>query len=405
MINTIIYFFFSALTLFNCNLKNHPERNNLFQDSIKKQDSLNKITLTQNEQDTIWISAVGDLMCHIAELDDAKKSDGSYDFSHFFDVIKTFTDITNLSFGNFETVTAGAGMRFTGYPTFNSPDEFAYAIKDAGFDVLTTANNHCLDRGFTGIERTIKILNDCGAYQTGTFNTEESGNEILIVNEKGIRLGILAYTYGTNGINPPAGKSFCVNYIDLNKIREDVSGAKNLGCDKIIVCIHWGEEYQRFPNSNQKRIADELFNMGVDIVFGSHPHVIQPMETRTVSDSDNGEKKVFIIYSMGNFISNQRKRYTDSGVIVNLQLIKNKKSNQTIIGKIDFVPTYVSTSTGSFKILPVRECLYAVENNLTDSRYYFPSDYSRLKEVWSETTNHLTNEKCEIYPADLMMDK
>ena len=145
--------------------------------------------------------------------------------------------------------------------------------------------------------------------------------------------------------------------------------------------------------------------MGVDIVFGSHPHVIQPMETRTVSDSDNREKKVFIIYSMGNFISNQRKRYTDSGVIVNLQLIKNKKSNQTVIGKIDFVPTYVSTSTGSFKILPVQETIYAVENNLTDSRYYFPSDYSRIKEVWSETTNHLTNEKYEIYPAELMMDK
>ena len=400
-IRFILFISLSLFTFSNCNLKVKSADDLMLQDSMKIQDSIKKGQEKIKEQDTIWISCVGDLMCHSQELSEASKSKGDYDFTPFFDVIKPFTSWANLTFGNFETVTAGADKSFTGYPTFNSPDEFAYACKDAGFDVLTTANNHCLDRGFPGIEKTIKVLNDLGAYQTGTSATEEQSNEILIVNEKGIRLGILAYTFSTNGISPPSDKKFCVNYINLAKMKEDIEAARRLGCDKIIVCIHWGEEYQRTPNANQKKIADELFSYGADIIFGSHPHVIQPMETRTISDTGGISKKVFIIYSMGNFISNQRKRYTDGGVIVNLQIIRNNKTNTTFINKITYIPTYVSTNKSGFKILPVQESIYAIKNKITDSPYYFPSDYSRLQEVWEETTNHLTNEASEIYPADL----
>jgi poly-gamma-glutamate synthesis protein (capsule biosynthesis protein) len=400
MIQYFLYIAFSFITFINCNNIETNRGAALNQDSIKKQDSLKKIP----EQDTIWISAAGDLMCHGAQLSDARRTNG-YDFSHMFDVIAPIVDWANLTFGNFETVTAGADKNFTGYPTFNTPDDFAFSIKKAGFDVLTTANNHCLDRGFAGIQRTIEVLNECGAMQTGTAASEEHSNEVLVINEKGVRIAVLAYTFGTNGINPPSGKEYCVNYINLQKMKEDVSAAKNLGVDKIVVCIHWGTEYERNPNSGQKKVADELFDMGVDIIFGSHPHVIQPMETRTITDEKGNPKKVFIIYSMGNFISNQRKRYTDSGVIVSLQLIKNNKTGITIINTIDYTPTYVSTAGNSFKVIPVRESIYAVKNNLTNSRYYFPGDYSRLLEVWDETTSHLTNETYDIYPSGLMMDE
>jgi len=350
--------------------------------------------------DTIWISAVGDLMCHGAQLEDARKSDGSYDFNHMFSLVKPILSEVDLAFGNFETVLAGADKKFTGYPTFNTPDEYAVALKEAGFDVLTTANNHCLDRGFYGISRTIEILENLGFYRTGTFASEEESNQILIVNIKGIRLGVLAYTYGTNGINPPAGKQYCVAYINTTKMKEDIIAAKKLGVDKIIVCIHWGEEYQRNPNANQKKIAKELFETGVDIIFGSHPHVIQPMEVKTVVGENGKEKKVFIIYSMGNFISNQRKRYTDSGVIVRLRLIKNNNTGETTIDKIDYIPTYVSVKSGTFRILPVYNAIKAIENNNINSKYYFPSDYSRLKEVWKETTEHLTDAEYEIFPLE-----
>lgn len=400
MVQYFLYIAFSFITFINCNYSGANQGAALNQDSIKKQDSLKKIP----EQDTIWISAVGDLMCHGAQLSDATRY-GGYNFSHMFNVIAPFIDYADLTFGNFETVTAGADKNFTGYPAFNTPDEFAYALKNAGFDVLTTANNHCLDRGFAGIQRTIEVLNQCGALQTGTAASEEQSDEVLVINEKGIRLAVLAYTFGTNGINPPSGKEYCVNYINLKKMKDDVNSAKNLGVDKILVFIHWGNEYERTPNLNQTKIADELFNMGVDIIFGSHPHVIQPMETRTITDDNGNQKKVFIIYSMGNFISNQRKRYTDNGVLVRLQLIKNNKTGISVINSINYIPTYVSTEGNSFLVIPVRESINAVKNKLTNSLYYFPGDYSRLLEVWDETTSHLTNETYGIYPLELMMDE
>ncbi|MCX7833620.1 MAG: CapA family protein [Ignavibacteria bacterium] len=387
---SVFFVLFLVYGIFSCA---YSDKNNKF--SKATNNNLDTIRI-----DTIWISAVGDLMCHGAQLDDARKSDGSYDFNHMFFLIKPIISNVDLAFGNFETVLAGADKKFTGYPTFNSPDEFAQAIKEAGFDVLTTANNHCLDRGFQGLSRTIDILEELGFYRTGTFATEEESNQILIINVKDIRLAVLAYTYGTNGINPPSGKQFSVAYINTSKMKEDIVGAKKLGVDKVIVCIHWGEEYQRYPNTMQKKIATELFEAGADIIFGSHPHVIQPMEVKTVIDENGKQKKVFIIYSMGNFISNQRKRYTDSGVIVRLRLIKNKNTGETIIDKIDYIPTYVSVKSGNFKILPVFNAIKAIEKKETDSKYYFSSDYNRLKEVWNETTSHLTNEEYNIFPLE-----
>lgn len=392
----ILLLVFFSLSNNYCNSKHEQKSENA--------DSLKTI---QNQIDTIWITSVGDLMCHEAQLKDAY-SDGSYNFTKVFEFIEPYLSRADLTIGNIETVLGGSEKRFTGYPMFNSPDEYAVALKESGFDVLTTTNNHCLDRSFSGLERTIEILDKNELRHTGTFKTEEESRQVLITEVKGIKLAILAYTYGTNGIPVPSGKEFSVNYIDLEKIKSDIESVKLLNPDKIIVCLHWGVEYQRTPNNNQKKIADEIFSLGADIILGNHPHVIQPLETRTMIDEidpSKGEKKVFIIYSMGNFISNQRKRFTDSGVIINIQLIKNKSTNETIIGEINFIPTYVSTATGSFRIIPVYEAKNVFENNLTNSELYIPGIKSRIYQVWDETVSHLMKEENNILPYEVIIDK
>ena len=343
----------------------------------------------KNLIDTITISVVGDLMCHTQQIKDAKLSDGSFDFSHTFEFVKHILEKADLTIGNLETVLGGADKNFSGYPLFNSPDEFALAIKEAGFDLLVTANNHCLDRGFYGLERTIKILESLGIKQSGTYITEENSEKILFLEIKNVKIAFLSYTYGTNGIPTPKGKEFCVSYIDMEKIRKDIQKAKQQNPDKIIVYLHWGNEYQRFPDKSQKQLADFLFNNGVDIILGSHPHVIQPSEFKLIADSIGNQKKVFVIYSMGNLISNQRKRFTDSGVIVHFSLIKNFSTNETFIDTITFTSTYVSKSNGRFRIIPVKEALQKFE--LNDSLWInlFISEKKKLQQVLDDFESHI----------------
>ena len=339
--------------------------------------------------DTITISAVGDLMCHTPQIRDAKLSNGSFDFSHMFYFVKPILEQSDITIGNLETVLAGSEKKFSGYPLFNSPDEFALAIKEAGFDLLVTSNNHCLDRGFYGLERTIKILDSLGIKHSGTYITDEEAEKILTLEIKNIKMAFLSYTYGTNGIPTPKGKEFCVSLIDTTKIKSDIQKAKQLNVDKIIVYLHWGSEYQRFPNSSQKKLADFLFDNGVDVILGSHPHVIQPSEFKALIDTLGNEKKVFVVYSMGNFISNQRKRFTDSGVIVHLKFVKNFSTNQTYIDTVTFTPTYVSKVNGRFRIIPVKEALQKLERNDSLWINLFSSEEKKLSRVLNDFENHI----------------
>ena len=346
-------------------------------------------TNTEIYNDTLWISAVGDLMCHTPQIRDATTSNRRLDFSHMFEFVKPIISKADLTIGNLETVLAGSNKKFSGYPLFNSPDEFVYAIKDAGFDVLITANNHCLDKGFAGLERTIKILDSLKIQHTGTYRTKEDAEKILIIEVKGIKLTLLSYTYGTNGIYPPIGKEFCVSSIDTSKILNDIQKAKLNNSDIIIVYFHWGNEYARYPDNSQIKLAKFLFENGVNIILGSHPHVIQPAEFRTIFDSTGQKRKVFVIYSMGNFISNQRKRFTDSGVIVHLSLIKDHSSNKTYIDTVFFTPTYVSKLKGRFRIIPVQQTLQKIEAKDSLWLNLFSNEEKKLRQVLSDFENHI----------------
>ncbi len=356
--------------------------------SCSELSSRNSSLLTQKSDvnyDTVSIAIVGDLMCHSQQFNGAKK-DTTYDFNPTFAPVKKYLETADFTFGNLETVTAGAALNYTGYPMFNTPVQYLDALKEAGFDVLTTANNHSLDRGFTGIEKTISELDQRGILHTGTARSLADRNTSLILSKNKTKLGVLAYTYGTNGIKIPEGKGFCVNVIDTVQIKNDIEKSKKSGADVVLVFVHWGNEYQRYANDFQKMLANYIHKNGALLVFGSHPHVLQP--TSSTSNFTSG----FTIFSLGNFVSAQRKQFTDCGIIVKMKLVKNLATGVVSINKANYIPTYVSTQNG-FRILSVSDAVESFKNkNVNDLSFTSSSiEQARIKEVWNETTTHMTN--------------
>jgi poly-gamma-glutamate synthesis protein (capsule biosynthesis protein) len=230
--------------------------------------------------------------------------------------VKDYISSADIAIGNLEVTLAGAP--YTGYPQFSSHQSLSYALQDAGFDVLLTANNHTLDRGKLGMERTLDVLDSIGMPHTGTFrdSAEWKANYPLIVEKNNFRFALLNYTYGTNGI--AVVKPNVVNYIDTVRIAADITKAQQLEPDYIITCIHWGEEYINKENVAQRKIAAFLARRGCNLIVGGHPHVVQPLAMLPVSNMDS----VPVAYSLGNFISNQRNRYRDGGITLDLTLIK-----------------------------------------------------------------------------------
>lgn len=272
-------------------------------------------SVTLSAQERITLLFVGDLMQHQAQIDAALTPEGNYDYSPCFSLVKDQISRADIAIGNLEVTLAGTPYR--GYPTFSAPDDYLQAIKDAGFDVLLTANNHCLDRGKKGLERTISMLDSLHIPYAGTYRnaSERKQRYPLFINKSGFRIALLNYTYGTNGIKvtPPN----IVNFIDKDIIRQDILSAQARQPDAIIACMHWGEEYKSLPSREQRELADWLFQQGVTHIIGSHPHVIQPMELRK-----EGTRQHIVVYSLGNFISNMSRDNADGGLIFTLQLEK-----------------------------------------------------------------------------------
>ena len=281
----LIIFIYSAIRVKNAQINN---KLNLSSENISSEDSLqtntdqNSTTSQEALKDTtINMAITGDIMCHNTIFNDAfNSSTGSYDFSYIFEDIKYYIQTADIAIGNLETTFAGSQKKYSGYPTFNTPEQLAYNLKKVGFDVVSTANNHCYDSGYKGLESTIDYLDDADISHTGTFKSEESQNTILIKNVKGIKIAFLSFTYGTNGIPVPSDKSYSVNLIDNKLITSQLNLAKEQNPDLICVSMHWGTEYQTSPNSEQTSLANFLFENGADIIIGNHPHVIQPMEKR-----------------------------------------------------------------------------------------------------------------------------
>lgn len=323
---------------------------------------------------TIKMTVIGDIMCHNTQYIDAQKSDKSYDFSYVFTEIKEKLANNDICIGNLETTFAGSKVGYSSYPTFNTPEILGKNLKDVGIDVLSTVNNHCLDKGYKGLESTIDYLDSFGFDHMGTYKSEEDQNKILVKEVNGIKIAFLAYTYGTNGIPIPSRKTYSVNLIDKDLILKHINYAKEQNVDLICASMHWGIEYQLKPNNEQKELSDFLFKNGVDIILGSHPHVLEPMEIRNVTTNDGKNKQCFVIYSLGNFVSGQVKENTKNSIILDLTITKHKEGNVSI-DKVDYTPIYCfsnSSKPKNYKILDIRKSISEYESgekNISSSTY------------------------------------
>lgn len=301
------------------------------------------------------LAVCGDAMSHMPQTRDAYDSQaGAYDYKPMIRFAKPWIEQADYAVVNLETTFAG-GPDYSGFPAFNTPDALGDALKDAGFDLVSTANNHCLDRGYDGMVRTLDVLDNLGLAHVGTYRSAEeraAQNGVHVADVGGIKVAFLSYTYGTNGI--PLSKSHpdTVNLLhtdymseaqvlDTARIADDLAAAEALSPDLIAVIVHWGVEYQTTQNEHQEEIADFLFDHGADVILGSHPHVLQPMETRTLTDRDGTTHTGFVCWSLGNFISSQNDEYTDTTVVLNLELTKNPNTGATDVTKVGYVPLYM----------------------------------------------------------------
>jgi len=299
----------------------------------------NHSELISDSLSTATICIIGDLMCHSTQFNYARVDADSFDFTGVYKEVKKYLSDADLTFGNLETVTAGKSVEYSGYPYFNTPDDFIYALKDAGFDLLITANNHALDQGWDGVKKTIEVINENEIHHTGTFKSQEDRDSIRIFEINSIRIAILAYSENTNGLPIPSDKKFSINLIDEEVIKRDILNARMKNADVVLVHFHYGPEYNREPSDYQKEIVQNTIEAGADIIIGGHPHVVQPFDYFKTNNAilDTG----FVAYSLGNFISNQRWRYSDAGVILNLEISKNITEDSVYISGVEYLPTWV----------------------------------------------------------------
>ncbi len=338
----------------------------------------------------ITISAVGDIMVHQAQLDDAyDTATGTYDFGHNFTEIAPTLKRSDLVIGSILTTFAGEEYGYTGNPLFNSPDSMLTALYDAGIDVLTTGNTHIFDYGWIGVERTNKKIRDAGISTTGTYLSEDEYYNPLILNVSGMNVAILSFTdevFEEDKISENK-LDYGIKYIRKSRIKDNIELAKQRGAEIIIVCLHWGEEFARQPTDEMRDIAQYVLEQDADIILGTKSHVIQQAKVLSVKAERGKTKQRVVAYSLGNFISGQRAPYKDAGMVLNIHYRKNNTTGEIEFTGVDYVPTWVSMdetegTDKNFRVLPVGKYLSDAEllSLLPES------SRQRLQDVWTETT-------------------
>lgn len=332
---------------------------------------------------TATLAVCGDTMSHMPQTNDAWDSAlGEHNYKPMLAAAKPYVAQADFAVANLETTFAG-GPDYSGYPAFNTPDTLADALADAGFDLLLTANNHCMDRGFDALCRTLDVLDARGLQHVGTYRTAEeraANRGIAVADVGGISVAFLGYTYGTNGIPVRSGNEFSVSLFNTDYmtslstpdealIRDDLAAARALDADLIAVMIHWGQEYQTTQNEYQERLAALLFENGADLILGGHSHVPQPMELRTITGPDGEEKQGFVCFSLGNFISAQNDPLTDTTAVLNLELTKDFETGKTRVTNIGYVPlVMLDREQGADMRFELLDC-YAVLNDAQASEW------------------------------------
>lgn len=401
-----------------------PNDKNDSSSNISAQSS-SDISKEQEEPKLATVLSTGDIMVHSTQLDGARASGGDgYDFSAFFKETAPYLKKADLSIGNLEVTFGGEESgKYSGYPAFNTPDSLADVMKKAGFNFLLTSNNHCYDTGLFGLKRTVQVLQSKGFDYIGT--REDTTKELFTVkNVNGIKIGMADYTYETdtdisgrkalngNIISEEANDliaSFSYNNVDAfyNEAKSVISKMKENGAEFIVFYMHWGNEYKLEANTWQKSIAQELSNMGVDIIIGSHPHVIEPVE---LIRSEDGQNTTVCLYSTGNAISNQRQEimvpecptgHTEDGMLFTYTL--KKVGGEVTLEGIDLIPTWVNKYRGGsgyqYTIYPLEKADWGKTKYGLDSAAAKKAinSYERTKEIVAEGLTECQREiGCDI---------
>lgn len=316
---------------------------------------------------SVRIVFAGDLMGHDPQIKAARQPDSTYDYTPCFRYVKDYVQSADLAILNLEVTLAG--RPYKGYPQFSSPDTLAACARDAGFDIMTTANNHCMDRGRKGLLRTLQVLDSFAIPHLGTYRDSAHRDSVhpLMVEKNGIRLALLCYTYGTNGIAVPP--PLVVNRIDTTAMARDLRVARERGAEFVITLIHWGIEYATHNNAEQETTARWLLEHGCDAVIGGHPHVVQNLTLDAIPENDRYPE--LVVYSMGNFVSNQRDVNRDGGIMIQLDLERANPPADSTSAALDTSAALRSTARAAVRVADCAYLPYWVHRGTVDSLYQY----------------------------------
>ncbi|MDO5292612.1 MAG: CapA family protein [bacterium] len=304
------------------------------------------------EEHEVSLLAVGDDLIHTQVISSGKRNDGTYNFDHLYKNLKGDISNADIAVVNQETVLGGKSLGYSGYPTFNSPTEVGDALVKAGFDVVLQATNHSMDKGEKGLQNTLDYWKTKkGITVLGANETKKEQDTVKVVEKNGIKIAMLNYTYGLNGLPLPSDRKYMVNLLDEKKIKKDIAKAKEVS-DFIVVFVHWGTEYEYEPDSEQKKYTKVFAEAGVDLVIGSHPHVIEPVEWVNGLDGH----KMLVYYSLGNFVSGQSEVPRMLGGLAKVTIHKSADGKTTIKdASVTPTVTHFSSSYKAYTVYKLSE--------------------------------------------------
>ena len=341
----------------------------------------NIIVEDYNKTNTISMITAGDVLLHTSVYLDAKTSSDTYDFTSMFEYIKPLVSEYDLAFVNQESIIGGKALGLSSYPSFNSPDEIGDALIDTGFNIINLANNHTLDKGEKGILYSTNYWSKKDVYAVGSYSSKESRDKIVIYEKEGITFAVLSYTTLTNGLKVPSGKDYLVNIYSDEKAKEDIEKVRDL-VDVVIVSMHWGTEYTSTPIDSQVEIATYLSDLGVNVIVGHHPHVIEPITY--INDT-------LVIYSLGNFLSAQTGEAKLVGMMVSFDINKEEKNDEVNI-KISNVTSHMTYTYYNSKTIPFSNYKIIPFTNLNnDLLSNYESIYSKYNSIINMYSDNIIN--------------
>ncbi len=366
-IKTLLLLFLSGIFLVSAGVSYE-----VFKKTKKPKEKIYEVSLKEPTTEEASLVMIGDALIHSTVYEDARQSDGSYDFKPMLAKIKPMVQDYDLRYYNQETILGGASLGYSNYPRFNSPQEVGDAFLDAGFNLVSLATNHTMDKGEQGVLNSLAYWKDKPAFTAGSYTSFEERDQVKIQEINGIRYAFFSYTTWTNGLETPVGKEYLNNVYSDELAKQDIEAVRDK-VDVILVAMHWGTEYSHGISYDQERIANYLSSLGVNIIIGAHPHVVEPIAY---------VGNTLVIYSLGNFISDQEGIERLTGLLASVNIKKTTNRGITTISLEDLKAEllYTHSNVGrkrSFEVYPYTQLSNALLPN-------YKNYYERYKGIVQE---------------------